>query len=187
MDLFEAIKDRRSVRSFKQKPVPENLIKKILEAASLAPSAGNLQAWEFIIIKDSVTKMEISKAAFYQSFIAEAPVDVVVCANQKRSSERYGRRGRDLYSICDASAATQNLLLAAHALGLGSCWVGAFDETSVSKILGLPDGVKPIAIVPIGYAGETPSPRSRIPLREIVHMQRYGTKLDQKGTGESEP
>jgi nitroreductase len=175
VDLFDAIKGRRSVRRFKPTPIPKKLLDKVLEAASLAPSAGNLQSWEFVVVDDETARIELSRAALGQSFVAEAPVSIVVCANQNRSSTRYGRRGRELYSICDASAATENLLLAAYGLGLGSCWVGAFDEELVSKVLELPSGVKPIAIVPIGFPGEAPPPTPRDPLR--VHAQKYRGNL----------
>ncbi|MEM3437140.1 MAG: nitroreductase family protein [Nitrososphaerales archaeon] len=173
MDLFEAIKNRRSVRAFKPEPISDDILGKILEAACWAPSAGNLQPWEFIIVKDSIVKRELCRAALNQCFIYEAPMVIVVCANLDRSSRRYGSRGRDLYAICDSSAATQNILLAAHALGLGACWIGAFHDEEVSKVLELPSGVKPIAIIPIGYPNEKPSPPSRLPLERVVHRERY--------------
>jgi nitroreductase len=100
-------------------------------------------------------------------------VDIVVCANQNTSSRGYGIRGRELYSLCDSSAATQNLLLAIHALGLGACWIGAFHDAEVFKVLNLPPGIKPIAIVPIGYPQEKPSFPTRLPLEKVVHSERY--------------
>jgi nitroreductase len=103
-------------------------------------------------------------------FIAEAPVVVVVCANYPRSMRVYGERGR-LYAEQDATAAVQNMLLAAHALGLGSVWVGAFVEPEVSKILSLPDHVRPLAILPIGYPAESPRPRRRYPIEELTHHE----------------
>jgi len=176
MDLFEAIKGRRSIRSFKQTPIPEEIINKILEAACWAPSAGNLQSWEFILIKDEETKKKLCDAALGQCFIQEAPLTIVVCANQKRSSSRYGSRGANLYSICDASAAIQNILLSAYALGLGTCWIGAFYEDEVSRILELPEGIKPIAIIPIGYPNEKPIAPRRFSLNKVVHKEKYERK-----------
>jgi nitroreductase len=173
MELFEAIKSRRSIRAFKSNPISDNLLERILEAASWAPSAGNLQSWEFIIVKDPGVKKELCRAALMQEFIYEAPVDIVVCANQVRSSRGYGARGRELYSICDSSAATQNLLLAIHGLGLGACWIGAFNDQVVSKVLNLPPGIRPIAIVPIGYPDGTPSSSMRLPLEKIVHRDKF--------------
>lgn len=173
MELFEAIKGRRSIRTFKPDPIPDDVLNKILETACWAPSAGNMQSWEFVVVKDPAIKKELCGAALGQCFIYEAPVDVVVCANQNSSSSRYGDRGRELYSICDSSAATQNLLLAAHALGLGSCWIGAFHGEEVSRVLNLPSGIRPIAIVPIGYPNEKPHPPSRLPLERVAHRERY--------------
>ncbi|HDM45235.1 MAG TPA: nitroreductase family protein, partial [Candidatus Bathyarchaeota archaeon] len=125
MEVFEAIKGRRSVRAFLQKPVPDSLVKKVLESAIYAPSAGNIQPWEFIIVREQRTKERLAEAALGQYFIAEAPVVIVVCANQKLSGRGYGLRGSTLYCIQDTAAATQNILLSVHALGLGACWVGA--------------------------------------------------------------
>lgn len=176
MDLFEAIKKRRSVRAFKPNPIPENVLNKILEAANWAPSAGNLQARDFIVVKDPKIKRELCEAALYQTFIEEAPVDIVVCANEERSSSRYGERGERLYSILDAAVAVQNLLLAAYALGLGTCWVGAYNDNEVKKVLNLPDQLKPIAIIPLGYPAEKPGPTPRLPLEYIVHQERYGAR-----------
>jgi len=103
----------------------------------------------------------------------------VVCANQERSSSGYGARGRDLYSNCDSSAATQNILLAVHALGLGACWIGAFHDVEVSRILNLPPTVRPIAIIPVGYPDEKPSAPPRMPLSRVVHKERYEGPEDQ--------
>jgi nitroreductase len=176
MDLFEAIRERRSVRAFKTTPVPDELIDKVLEAAQWAPSAGNLQARSFIVVKDPKAKAALCAAALHQSFIEEAPVNIVVCADERRSEIRYGQRGRELYSILDASAAVQNLLLAAHALGLGTCWIGAFSDNSVKKILNLPDWLRPIAIIPMGYPDEKPTAPPRVPLSEVTYLDRYGVK-----------
>jgi len=173
MDLFEAIRNRRSVRAFKPEPVSDELLNKILEAARWAPSAGNCQPSDFIIVKDPEVKKDLCVAALYQDFIEEAPVNIVVCANEERSAGTYGNRGRRLYCLLDAAAATQNLLLAVHALGLGACWIGAFRDEEVAKALNLPEWVRPIAIIPIGYPAEEPSPTTRIPLKNLVHRERY--------------
>lgn len=173
MELFEAIKKRRSIRAFEPKPVPEELIDKILEAARWAPSAGNRQARDFIIVKDKDTKRMLSQAALDQDFIEEAPLDIVVCANGDRSARRYGERGMQLYSILDAAAAVQNLLLAVYALGLGACWVGAFRDGWVSEILNLPTWLRPIAIIPLGYPAERPRPTPRMPIEQLVHRERF--------------
>ncbi len=173
MDVFEAIRERRSVRAFISKPVPKALLTKVLEAAKWAPSAGNCQPWDFIIVKDARVKRKLCEAALDQEFIEQAPVDIVVCANEERSAIRYGDRGRKLYCLLDAAAAVQNLLLAVHALGLGACWVGAYDDRHVIEILSLPSWLKPIAIIPIGYPGEKPRPTERIPLDALIHEEHY--------------
>ncbi|MEM1537452.1 MAG: nitroreductase family protein [Candidatus Nezhaarchaeales archaeon] len=173
MDLFEAIKTRRSVRSFTSKDVTDDQVVKIIEAATWAPSAGNLQPWEFIVVRNEETKRKLARAALNQDWLVEAPVVIVACANEKRSSW-YGERGRTLYCICDTSAAIQNLLLAVHALGLGACWIGAFHEDEVSSILRIPRGVRPIAIIPIGYPAEHPRPPERRPVKDVIHSERYG-------------
>lgn len=171
--MFEAIKGRRSIRRFAPGDVKSEDLAKILEAAIWAPSAGNLQPWEFIVVRNEETKRMLARAALNQAFIAEAPVVVVVCANVERSASYYGERGRTLYCIQDTAAAIQNMLLAIHALGYGACWVGAFREDAVRKILGIPEHVRPVAIIPIGVPGERPSPPPRIPLRKVVHFEKY--------------
>lgn len=100
-------------------------------------------------------------------------MDIAVCANEKRSAEVYGSRGKNLYCILDAAAAVQNILLAVHALGLGACWVGAYSDEEVAQALDLPKYVKPIAIIPIGYPAEKPSPPRRIPLESLTFREHY--------------
>jgi nitroreductase len=173
MDLLEAIRGRRSIREFKPDPVKEEDLKRILEAGRWAPSAGNCQPSEFVVVKDPSVKRQLAAAALEQEFIAEAPVVIVVCANVPRSSWRYGRRGEGLYCIQDTAAAAQNILLAAYSLGYGTCWVGAFDEDAVAGVIGVPPGVRPVAIIPLGRPAERPSPPSRRPLSEIVHENRF--------------
>ncbi|MEM2866184.1 MAG: nitroreductase family protein [Candidatus Hadarchaeales archaeon] len=172
MDTLEAIRKRRSVRSFKSDPVPEEDLKKILEAASWAPSAGNCQPLELVVVRDPRVKEEVMEAAFGQPFVGEAPVVVVVCAEVERTTSRYGERG-ELFYVQDTAAATQNILLAATSLGYGTCWVGAFSEREVAKALHLPHGVRPMAIVPIGKSAESSEAPPRRPLEEIVHRDRY--------------
>ncbi|NHV05949.1 MAG: nitroreductase family protein [Thaumarchaeota archaeon] len=173
MDVIEAIKSRRSIRSYKKEDVSDEDLNKILEAATWAPSAGNLNPWEFIVIKDEENKKKLSEAALEQYFISEAPVVVVVCANVTRTSSVYGERGKRLYCIQDCAAATQNLLLAAHSLGYGTCWVGAFDDQEVAKLLKLPSNVIPLAIVPIGKPKEKPVTPRRLPLSKVVHYETF--------------
>jgi nitroreductase len=173
MEVFEAIRNRRSIRSFKKSEVSDNDIERLIEAASCAPSAGNIQPWEFIVVRDPHQRYELSVAALNQSFIEEAPVAVVVCADQTRSEKGYGSRGKDLYCIQDTAAAVENLLLAAYAVGLGACWVGAFEEEMVRKTMRTPKHVRPVAIVPIGYAAQAPKTRRRRSVPEITHRETF--------------
>jgi len=173
METLECIKARTSVRSFRPDLVPEEKISRILEAAANAPSAGNVQDWNFVVVKDSKRKKILSEAALGQDFVAQAPVVIVVCSDLGRISSAYGERGRNLYSIQDTAAAVQNLMLAACDLGLGTCWVGAFSEEGVRKILNLPERVRPMAIIPLGYpAGKTRKPE-RMELKKVVHSESY--------------
>jgi nitroreductase len=176
VDLFIAIQERRSVRAFKPEAIPDELVDTIVDAAQWAPSAGNCQARDLIIVKDLRAKKALSEAALNQRFIEAAPINVVVCANDKRSAHRYGRRGRDLYCLLDAAASAQNILLAVHALGIGGCWIGAFDDNQVGKVLNLPTWFKPIAIIPIGYPDEKPRTPPHLPPKELIHIDRYDGK-----------
>ena len=173
MELIEALKTRRSIRRFKSDPVSDKMLWEILEMANAAPSAGNLQAREFILVRDPTVKDELAASAFGQSFIAQAPVVLVVCGNLNRSGSGYGDRGRDLYSIQDADAAVMHILLTAHAKGLGTCWVGAFDDERVSSVLNLPQYIRPIAIIPLGYPASKPCTTSRIDIKKLVHFDKW--------------
>ncbi|MEM2110861.1 MAG: nitroreductase family protein [Candidatus Bathyarchaeia archaeon] len=173
MDIFEAIRLRRSVRAFTEENVSDEDVMKLIDAARRAPSAGNIQPWEFIIVRKPDVKRQIAEAALNQSFIEEAPVVVVVCADENRSGRSYGSRGINLYCIQDTAAATENLLLAATALGLGACWVGAFHENAVKNALNLPRGIRPVAIIPVGHASEKPRPSSKRVLEDIIHHETF--------------
>ena len=171
MDVLEAIKGRRSIRAFRSDPVSEEIINKLIDVARWAPSAGNIQPWEFIIVRKPETKRRLAEAALEQSFIEEAPVVIVVCADEASSSRGYGLRGKSLYCIQDTAAAIQNIHLAAYSLGLGSCWVGAFREEEAREVLKIPSALRPIALIPVGYAAESPAPRSRRRVDQIVHYE----------------
>jgi len=176
LDVFGAIRKRRSIRAFTREDVSEEEIEKLIDAARYAPSAGNIQPWEFIVIRDFRIKRKLSVAALDQTFIEEAPVVIVVCANEVRSGRGYGSRGATLYCLQDTSAAIQNMLLTACASGLGACWVGAFHEEDVRQILNIPMGVRPIAIIPVGHPAEKPEIRFKRALSEIVHYETYSSR-----------
>ncbi len=161
MDLFEALEKRRSVRDFDtSREVDPEVVEELLRCACLAPSAGNVQPWRFLVVRDRRVREALARAALGQDFVARAPVVIVVCADLKAHSAAYGRRGVELYSIQDTAAAVENLLLAATSLGLGSCWVGAFREGEAAIALGLEEGLRPLALLPLGYPA-SPGRQSR--------------------------
>ncbi|MEM0239855.1 MAG: nitroreductase family protein [Candidatus Nezhaarchaeales archaeon] len=174
MDVFEAIRGRRSIRTYIPSEIGLDKLKMVLEAAIWAPSAGNLQPWEFVVVDDKDVMMHLARASLHQMWMSEASAIIAVCADVDRSGAIYGERGRRLYAIQDCAAATQNMLLASYSLGLGTCWVGAFYEEEVRRILKLPANVRPLALVPIGQPGESPSPPARRSLREVVHHNVFG-------------
>ena len=173
MDVLEAIGKRRSIRNYKKQDLPPGTIEKLLEAARQAPSAGNVQPWEFVVARTQKTKMDISQAAFGQRSLQEASVVIVVCVDEKRAAESYGDRGKTLYCIQDTAAAIQNIMLTACSLGLGSCWMGAFKEDQIKKVIDAPKGMRPVALIPIGYPDEAPKARQRRPLAEIMHKESF--------------
>jgi nitroreductase len=173
LDVFKVIFERRSVRKFEKKDIDDKLIFEILKAGLWAPSAGNLQSWDVILIKNTEKKRIITKAAYMRDFIGEAPVIIVLCANMHRSATIYHERGQKLFCIQDAACAGQNILLAAHAMGLGACWVGAFDEELLIKNLKLPDYLRPVTIIPIGYPDENPLPPPRREIEEVINWEYF--------------
>ena len=176
MELDEVIRKRKMIRKYDQsREVPEQLINKLIENATKAPSAGHTQVQEFIVVKDLDTKRKLRLASVNQEQVEEAPMLIVVCSNTSRSVGRYGKRGKEFYSIIDGAFASMLILLTATNEGLGAGFVGAFDDEKVSEILGLPlDGsVRPVGIIAIGYPGEKPSTFKRIARNELVHYERW--------------
>jgi len=170
MEFQEVVRSRVSVREFRRDgEVTDEQVDRILEAAVDAPSAGNRQPWHFIVVRDRALRLDLARAAYGQAFVSEAPIVIAVCVEPARSSERYGGRGTELYCLQDAAAATEHILLAATDLGLGTCWVGAFDEREAARALGLSKQLRPVALVPIGQPAREPGPRpARRPLREVI-------------------
>ena len=173
MDVLEAIKERRSVRAFTDEKVSEEDVERLLDAARWAPSAGNTQPLELVVVKGMETKRKLAEAALNQTLIQKASVVIVVCADVTRSSRGYGSRGEQLYSIQDTAAATENILLAAQELGLATCWVGAFHEKEVAKAVNAPKNMKPVAIVPVGYPAVRPAAPQKRAFNEIVHYETF--------------
>jgi len=164
VDIFEAISKRRSIRQYDPtKPVGDEVVQKVLDAAIAAPNAGNGQNWRFVVVRDKELRHKLAFEAGHQKFIEEAPVAIVVCSDLEGAAETYGDRGSNTYALQETAAAVENMLLVITALGFGSCWVGAFNESVASVILGLPQNVRPLAIIPIGVPLE---PVTRIPPRK---------------------
>ena len=168
MDFLKLIEERRSMRKYQFKPVEEEKLARILEAANRAPSAGTLQGYEIYVVRKKEHRQALVKAAYEQEFLAEAPVVLVFCADAPRSAEKYGERGATLYSVQDATIACAYAQLAAKSLELDSVWVGAFDEQAVAGIIHVDQGLRPIIMLPVGYAGKEAQPRPRRSLKDLI-------------------
>ncbi len=171
MNVLETIRDRRSVRRYTGDPVPEAALARVLEAARLAPSAKNLQPWKLVVVRDRATKVGLAKASFDQSFMSEADIIVAACGFPDRA---YPRQGRFMNSWpIDLAIAFEHLILQAVEEGLGTCWIGAFQEAEVKVLLGVPDEARVMAMTPLGWPAESPAARGRKVLEEIVSYDRY--------------
>lgn len=168
MDVMEAIRTRRSVRKFSEKPIEEEKLKLVLEAARLAPSATNAQNWRFIVVRDKEKLQRLMEAADGQPFVGEAPCAIVVCGTKRRIMDC----GQPTDTV-DCSIAASFMLLAAHSLGLGTCWLGHFYADKVKKALRIPEEVSVVTFIPIGYPAGEPEVRSRKDLKEIVSYEKY--------------
>ena len=175
-ELDKVIRKRKMIRKYDHaREIPDKIINKLLDNASRAPSAGHTQVQEFIVIKeDPSTKRKLKLASVNQEQVEEAPVLIVVCSNTSRSVGRYGKRGKEFYSIIDGAFASMLILLTATNEGLGASFVGAFNDKKVSEIiLGLPEDVRPIGIIALGYPGEKPARMERIQRDRLVHYERW--------------
>jgi nitroreductase len=173
-DMITSMLARRSIRKFLSDEIPDSDLAEILTAGFSAPSAGNRQPWRVIVVRENSCKDQLASCAGGQTFMAKAPVVLVICAVPGESAERYAERGETLYVLQDTAALTTSILLAAHALGYGTCWIGAFNEEGVSKTLRIPKDMRPVAMVPIGKVdGGAPAQRPRRPLSEVVIEDRF--------------
>lgn len=178
MNIFESVIGWRPVKKFETKHVDDKLIGVMLHMASHAVSAGNIQEWQFIVVRDAEIKKKLTTAALDQTQINQAPVSIVVCADLEKANLRYSTRGEVFYSIQDTAAAVQIILLSAKALGLGSDWIKAFDEDRVKAILDLPNNLRPVAIVLVGYAIEEVVDRKLLPFEHVTWENKYGKKYE---------
>ena len=173
MDAIGVINSRTSVREYKPDPIEDGVLREIMAAAIQAPSSGNVQDWEFVVVKTPEGRNALAEAAFNQGFVSTAPCVIVVCSDLDRIEKAYGSRGRSLYSIQNTSAAIQNMMLAACEKGLGTCWIGAFDEEAVKEAVILPANVRPVALITLGYPVEKPSKSKRRPLDNVLHWETF--------------
>lgn len=171
MDVMEAIKTRRSIRRYKPAPVPEDLLKTVLNAARLAPSANNSQPWRIIVVSDEDTKLRLVAGANGQKFLAQAPLVLVACGLPDEAFQTAG--GYMSSHVIDVSIALDHLTLAAHSVGLGTCWVAWFKEEKVREVLGVPEDVRVVAMTPLGYPDEAPERPPRRNLEELVLHEKY--------------
>ena len=169
MNVFEAIKTRRSVRSYQDKPVEPEKLQQILEAARLAPSASNSQDWKFIVVQDPQTRQALAKACHNQAFIAQAPVVIAACST---NPTRLMASGQSAAAV-DLAIAVDHITLAATELGLGSCWIGAFDAPAVAKLLAVPADAVVVHVLPLGYPAESPPARGRKSASEIICNEKF--------------
>ncbi len=169
MDVYEAIKKRRSIRAYQDRPIPEDVLARVLEAARLAPSAKNRQVWKFIVVKDAEQRKRLTAATNDKPFVGQAPVIMAFCAGDLDYEMACGVKG----SIVDASIAQAYFTLAATAEGLGTCWIGSFFEDKARAVLGLPEGMKVVGLCPIGYAAEDPAPKYRKDSGEVISVDRW--------------
>jgi nitroreductase len=172
MNVFEAIKTRRSVRKYKPQPIPDDHLTQILTAAQLAPSAGNRQPWRFIVVQDAEAKKKLGVIARNQTWISDAGVVVAALAMDKKNPEVYER-----WAERDVMTAVEHMVLTAWELGYGACWIGAFNEDQVKELLNVPKEMAVIVLLPIGVPDQRPEPRGRKGLGELFHVDRWGTPL----------
>lgn len=172
IDIFKAIYGRRSIRSFKSDEVDDEKIIKILDAGRWAPSGSNIQPWRFIVVKDK--KLIKLVKMFSPGMFSEPPALIVICSDKKEAFEKGGIIGRDYLSIVDCAMAAQNMMLAAYALGLGTCVIKSFNSKAIKEILELPNNIEPELIIALGYPAEKPITPPRKPLSNVTFLNKYG-------------
>jgi nitroreductase len=166
MDVFEAIRTRRSIRKYRSELIPEEKLEMILEAARLAPSAGNRQPWRFVVVQNVDRKKALAEVANNQAFLKDAAAIIVAVGDPEASARWYEK---------DTMIALEHMVLAATALGYGTCWIGAFDEDAAKRLLRIPAKMKVVAILPIGVSSEKPAPKPRKELSEIFFKEEWQT------------
>lgn len=201
MDVFETIRRRRSIRSYEPKEIPEDIVTQLLEVLRLAPSSGNRQPYRFIVVRDKAVKAALAGACRWSpgrakghEYIADAPLVIAACGFENESITRYYKDGMTYLTtsrmlvqidkdserpylsmmILDIAVAFDHLDLAATSLGLGTCWIASIDELEVKNVLGVPEDVRVLAVMTIGYTSTWPEPRPRKDLDKLIYRERYG-------------
>ena len=169
MDVMTAIQSRRSIRSYKDKEIEEDKLEKVLEAGRLAPSANNRQEWKFIIVRDKDTRQKLIAASRNQRFVGEAPCVVAACATETSHVMPCGQLS---YPI-DLAIAVDHMTLKAVEEELGTCWIGAFNEGEVKKLLGIPEKIRVVALLPIGYPEYVPAQTPRKMREEVLLLEKW--------------
>ena len=169
MDVRQAIRTRRSIRRYANKPVEEAKLDRVLEAARLAPSANNRQERRFIVVRDAQTRKKLAAAACGQSFVGTAPMVIAACATE---SSHVMSCGQHAYTV-DVTIAVDHMTLQAVEEGLGTCWIGAFYEKEVKRVLGIPDTVRVVSLLPLGYPEQVPAPTPRKPRETLVAFDKW--------------
>lgn len=177
MDILELIKTRRNIKEFIPKFVDWDKISKILDAGRHAPSSGNIQNWKFIVVIENELKKQIAEAALQQYDLINAGVLIIICGEPEKAERYYGLRGERLYTIQNCAAAIQNMLLEAHALGLGARWIGAFEEEMVKQLLSIPEEIRPQAIIAVGYPKTIPPKPPKMPLESLVFFNKWRNRI----------
>ncbi len=166
-DVLDLLKGRRSIRRYQKKDVSKEIIERLIEAARWAPSGANIQPWHFVVVTKEELRKEVGKEAkflFVKSrHVSEAPVLIVVCGDTKSA-----------FHMVDCSLAGANIIMEATSLGLGTCWIGAFNEVRIKEILGIPEGMKVVGLITVGYPAESPSAPPKVGLAEILHWEEFG-------------
>lgn len=176
MELKKSILGRRSIRKYKDKKVPIEIIHDIFDMARFSPSSGNTQCWKFIIVENKKKRTELATAALEQMWMSQAPIHIIVCNQHKKVTTLYGKLGR-IFSIQDCSIISSYLMLLAREKGLGTCWVGAFDPEAVKRILNIPEDVDPEAIITLGYPERIKlSNSNRKDIKDILFFDEWNSK-----------
>jgi nitroreductase len=176
-DILELIKSRRTIKKFLPKFVSWDNVTKIIEAARHAPSCGNVQNWRFIVLFEAETRQAMAELCHEQYDLAQAPIIIIVCAEPEKAERYYGLRGERLYTIQNCAAAVQNMLLEAHSLGIGTRWIGAFDEEGVKSLCKIPEEVRPQSIIALGYPKEVPPKPPKYPIESLIFFHKWKNRV----------